>query len=513
MFENKTKGWHGSYSVAGRLSAERFYLVLKKDEILKEKIKKIKQKTFFTKEEIEEQELDRQKYNEEQDIFSQTSINDKNKKPEINKFYQGDFCDIENLKSPERYKFHHLHHKDLYKYNKIMKNRQNILPCSTRYNPNKDFVLKRVVTGPKWKEINNKNKNINKKNLKNINNKNDDSPRNDFYITHQICTDITKCVPMEKQNKRGDLPIFNDFRIRTDKAFKPNEINENIEKNSLKKIKHKTSIIPRKIEIPRNNNNNNNKSNTTRSISHEKINFSKNNSSIDFSKNMSREQYYYLHRSRDELHPLITPNFSQVEPRILTMVSFAPKSIGKTNKKRLEGIDANLFFDIDKVLNKVNNHKEVTCPNFDIMVSRKTEGPLPSYMSKNYDRTSLNAMTEKGLKMNNYANVDVKSDYNTFCIKKSFNKMINYDLLKNDKNNNDQMGLPVDFRKEKNMKRFMEFYSTNLDNLDDSSKMFSTSKFDNITLKSDKNNSKNISVYDKDIFKSTFGSENTSKVI
>ena len=75
------------------------------------------------------------------------------------------------------------------------------------------------------------------------------------------------------------------------------------------------------------------------------------------------------------------------------------------------------------------------------------------------------------------------------------------------------MGLPVDFRKEKNMKRFMEFYSTNLDNFDDSSKMFSTSKFDNITLKSDKNNSKNISVYDKDIFKSTFGSENTSKVI
>ena len=191
------------------------------------------------------------------------------------------------------------------------------------------------------------------------------------------------------------------------------------------------------------------------------------------------------------------------------MVSFAPKSTGKTNPKRLQGIDAHLFFDPDKVLNKINNHIEVNSPNFDIMVSRKTEGPLPSYMAKNYDRASLNTMTEKGLKMNNFANVGFKRNFSTFHIKKSFNKMINYDLLKNEKYTNEYLGLPVDFGCDKNMKKFMQFYSTDLD---DSNRLFSTSKFDNITLKSfDKSNSKNISVFDKDIFKSVFGSENSSK--
>ena len=37
MFENKTKGWHGSYSVIGKISAEKFHIILKKNQILKEK--------------------------------------------------------------------------------------------------------------------------------------------------------------------------------------------------------------------------------------------------------------------------------------------------------------------------------------------------------------------------------------------------------------------------------------------------------------------------------------------
>ena len=48
MLENDTKGWHGSYSIAGKNSAQKYRLILHKDEILKNEDKKHKIKTIFT---------------------------------------------------------------------------------------------------------------------------------------------------------------------------------------------------------------------------------------------------------------------------------------------------------------------------------------------------------------------------------------------------------------------------------------------------------------------------------
>ena len=42
-------------------------------------------------------------------------------------------------------------------------------------------------------------------------------------------------------------------------------------------------------------------------------------------------------------------------------------------------------------------------------------------------------MTDKGLKMNNYANIDFHNNYSAFHPKKSFNKLVNYTIFKNDK--------------------------------------------------------------------------------
>ena len=47
MAENNQKGWHGSYSVAGKVYAERFPMILQKDEILKCRFKKKKSKRLF----------------------------------------------------------------------------------------------------------------------------------------------------------------------------------------------------------------------------------------------------------------------------------------------------------------------------------------------------------------------------------------------------------------------------------------------------------------------------------
>ena len=521
MLENKARGWYGSYSLAGRSSAERYQLVLKKDEILSNKIKKIKLKNYFTTEDVVETESDRQQNDENQDIFSRTYKNDQTiKKSEINQKYLGEYCDTEIYDAPEKYKYHHQHHKDLYNYNQIMKTQKKYLPSSTKYHPKMDLIWKRVITGPKWKLISGRNKkkikihskiinenDKNKKNDKNDKNKKKDaSPKKKIFL--KTYTDKIKFIPMEKQTKRGNLPIYYDSRIRNDKAFKTTEINEKTQKDFRKKILNKAQSTKSKTKITIPNNKTKNLK-TPKNTSHENL-LTKHMSSIDFSKNTTRDQYYHLHRNRAGLHPALTPKFSLVEPRTLTMATMAPKSTGKTHPKRLKGIDPHLFFDADKVLNKINNYKEVNSPNFNIMVSRNINGPLPSYMSKNYDRASLNIMTEKGLKMNNFANNGLKSDYNSFWLKKSFNRRINYDLLNNDKFINEELGLPADFGSAKNMKKFIKFYSNYLD---ESTNMFSSSKFDNITLKSvDKHNSKNISFSDKDIIKSLIKSESNSKI-
>jgi hypothetical protein len=51
-------------------------------------------------------------------------------------------------------------------------------------------------------------------------------------------------------------------------------------------------------------------------------------------------------------------------------------------EKTVEGPKSTeINFDPDKILEKINNHRTVKTPNFDLMLSRpKDDGPLPSFM-------------------------------------------------------------------------------------------------------------------------------------
>jgi hypothetical protein len=93
-------------------------------------------------------------------------------------------------------------------------------------------------------------------------------------------------------------------------------------------------------------------------------------------------------------------------------------------------------------------------------------------------------MTDKGLKMNSYYNSHMRNDYSTFCQKKSFNKIINYELLKIE-NLNDGISnlekLSQKFGRNQRIKTMMEFYTKNLDDKRD---IHAGNKFDSITLKS-----------------------------
>ena len=165
------------------------------------------------------------------------------------------------------------------------------------------------------------------------------------------------------------------------------------------------------------------------------------------------------------------------------MVSYNKKTKGKPPSKRFEGINNDLYFDIDKALNKVNNHKENKVVLFKNSAEKYRNDKLPLHMNNLYDRASLENITDKALEMNNFSTSEKTSDYSTFCKKKSYNKMINYNLLRNE-GRNGFSGLEKIAKtlwNKNRMKNYMEFY---LKNLDEDKVQYSGKKFDSITLKS-----------------------------
>ena len=553
MLENEAKGWHGNYSVIGRNIVERFQLLLRKDEIISGKSKKIIVKDGFSTENKDEKSVERKKIKKnikEIDIFSESFDKQKKEKMKLKeeekKIKQSDLCvSTPKYEFKEKYKFHQSHHGDL--KNKLVNNKQNNIKTLAGYTPKMDFIWKKAKAGPNWKlikgreETNNDDINLNK----DIKVKSGKS----LITKNKFSKNIKKFDSMDKQTRRGYIPIFYDLRIRTDKAFIPkNKIKLNIKKrynnnsselngtnNSNKKTDHKSlinnkfSITPKKskyLNISESNNKgyintftnnfqltkNNKLLNTDFSRNKVKfLNISKKNlkllnvrkkienvnydfspikldknilnHTIDFSKILPRDTNFFLtQKSNQTSQPMSNPSYKLIEPRSLTMVSYSKKIKGRSNPKKFIGVDPHLFYDADKVINKINNHKEVNAPNFNIMAGRNLDkGPLPSFMVKLCDRKSLETMTDKGLKMNNYANNDFHINFSDFRPKKSFNKLVNYTLFKNDnefvekelkKINNEIFG-------ELKFKKMIEKYSVD----ESKNKDYSGTIIDGITLK------------------------------
>ena len=580
MLENEAKGWYGSYSLIGRSMVERFQILLKKDEILSNKIKKIALRDFFADDDylLAEKNNNNKKGKKhkkiEIDIFSESFDKKKKektkKKIDEKKIKQTDLCTATpkyDLK--EKYKYHQTHHGEF--NNKLIRIQQNEIKTLASYNPKMDFIWKKIITGPQWKllkgrRIMYKSNNINID--KSLNGKKNNHLNNNKGLVAD--NNSKKCDSMDKQTKRGYLPTSYDLRIRTDKAFiqkidlkkVKNKSNNNIinnseenfynndKKNNLNKnlniivpFKDKISMTPNKSKyantlvnnnnkyistytnnfhstqtkkvlnsenFSRNTNNNLNKingdeSNLKKKLENKNINYTTPikkekdkkilNHTIDFSKGLSRPPNIFFSQKQIQItHPFSNPSYKLIEPRSLTMVSYSKKTKGKTTPKKFKGVDPHFFFDADKVINKINNHKEVNAPNFNIMAGRSVDdGPLPSFMVKLCDRKSLEIITDKGLKMNNYANIDFQSNYSTFHPKKSFNKCINYTLYKKEREKVEEelKKINKEIYGDNKLERMIEKYADdnkNKDNYNDNN------NFDFITLKTfkrSKNDSEN----------------------
>ena len=455
MFENKDKGWFGSYSKVGRDSAEKYPMIMQKDKIFSNQYKKYKIKDYFTTEDDIDFEKTMMDYGE--DIFSQTYQRKIERRER--------FKNVCALKTEEAmsvdYKYHQIHHKGLYDYNLIIKGQKKYQTNSSVNLPKDDLTTKRIITGPKWVLLTGRKNKLWK--IKDLD--------IDFYNTEKIDRKRPKIFEMVKQTQRGNLPTSYDLRIRIEEPYDKKENHKKNNKISPIKVT-KTQII----EIP----------NLEKSPMD--INEKKENHSLSFAKNMSREKYYFLTRDRNEIRPFFTPNYKFVEPRSITTVSYNQKNNKNPPLKRKIGIETNLLFDPYKSINKINNNKSGNAPDLRLMEGRENDDNkneeirLPAYMNKVHNRNSLEIVTKKALQMNNYIKGEIKNYFSSFN-KKSFNAIINYNLLKNEKEDENLKLIKISKKLNVNekIKGLMEFYSKNLD---DESKLYSLKKIDGVTFKS-----------------------------
>ena len=235
MLENEAKGSYGAFSSIGRITAETFINIKRKDIILNPKkntgnkqiiIDFLKRNKYtnidgdIKEEEIKdpnENNLDDseiQDMEEESDIFALNKEEEAKKKEMLRKkkeMANRDPFTCFHRTNEDAYKFHDLH---------INKKKEKIIyntPNCTKYFPNKNLVWHRMPTSPKWETMESRKSNINK-----INDGN--------YLGHEDpLKNITKVfINMDKQTMRGEI-TNNNVRINTARPF----VSKNRENKSM----------------------------------------------------------------------------------------------------------------------------------------------------------------------------------------------------------------------------------------------------------------------------------------
>ena len=449
------------YSLIGKISFQKYPILLLKDKIVNGVQKKFKTKDIFTPDEPKTNN----KIDEYFTLFSKYQLTAKNYKNSNKKKKSKVELVCKLMKNNPKLVYHNRH---LYSENK---KKEFTLEIDTfSYAPKYNYIRPRLLSGPCWKNPkdkkrkkvikDNRNYYISQKDL----NMNKTTQRGDFIdikLRSEKNLDNRK-IENNNKYKYKNIPLFirpstqnkkNHIKIPTTTRNKKNyneKLNDKFSKtdnnfyikSKNKKIffeeEEKNKFHKRNINISIYNNSSNRKINKDRfinSITKRQKSSIKNNAP-DFSKILSRDQVEKVKGHKSYEIPLIVPNYSLVRERSLTMTIYKKYAkIIKNHKpkaKDLEGVDYAIKFDPDKYITKCNNHINLKGPNFNNMLSRfysEKQNTLPSYMSNIYDRGSMNRITEKALKMNKFKEGKMTSAISSFIPKKSFNKIININMI------------------------------------------------------------------------------------
>ena len=195
-----------------------------------------------------------------------------------------------------------------------------------------------------------------------------------------------------------------------------------------------------------NNNKKNNKSNLFSSKSCFNLNINKEKTifikkkykGINFDKMLSRTYLNKINKYEEPIHPMITPNYSAIEPKSIMKVLYSKEKINKSSEK-FHGLNNEFTYDINKIFNKYNNHISPKAFDFNKMDRRRKDdksSKLPFFMKDLSDRNSIEYLNENSLKMNNYINGKFAEVKSTFNDKKSYNIRLKLEELKKKSNVN-----------------------------------------------------------------------------
>ena len=435
-----------NFSLAGKISTNKYYYLIdhssKLDKILNNKPrKKIVPEDFLHKEDSS----DSSSKDDNTNIFADDY---KNKHEKLKNIIP---CPLheenENVDVNIRYKHHILHHNiNVQKEKSNLNKTQNKIFCIYPI-PNKEYTYKKLVYSNSFnKMLGRDDKNINNNSNKNKILNDQIKLLSEKKIIKKKHKKLIKGVSIPKQIPRGDLPNHYDVRIRTAKikkrqvlsklfSAKPNKFrttfNNFINKNNILNIKNK-SRYPRNFSSTINkkvlkNNIINNISNDTPI---------KKNYTISFSKMLSRKYIDKVRSPKNEtFRQCLNPDYSYIDPKNCGDIKY--KNLKKSLTPSFNGLKGELIYNVKM---NFNNHlKSPQYVNFEKMLGRDSDitDEFPVFMNKLYNRHSINSMSEKSLKMNNYINGRLMKQVSTFNDRKSFNIRIKSGNISNNSKNNE----------------------------------------------------------------------------
>ena len=342
---------------------------------------------------------------------------------------------------------------------------------NNRNNMTSTFYTPRDLLENEIHNMSNKNKKKNKNENKENKNKGNARKKISKIILKEIGLfgNEANSKTISNTNSNIDINILNNKSNKKLINIKSSSFHKNInnKNNEFKSLNEKNERRDKSIEKP----------------IEKKI---KNLKAPDFNKIISREQVEKAFGTKYYMIPFITPNYSLVTERSLSMIDYDKSKYSsiKTDNN-CQPLDYSYAYKPDELIDKYNNHLPPKVPNFNYMTSRpnKKNCPLPTYLQNVHDRLSLNNLNDKSLFLNNYSNRGYTPARTTFFPKKSFNNIINYSVINGKKyieNKKDE-----DFQKKYDLLKLQINYEPEICN--QLIKEGTINKFDKITLKTDKN--------------------------
>ena len=360
---------------------------------------------------------------------------------------------------------------------------------------------------------------------------------NNFVFTNNELNFIRKKIKLEKKknlSKQKEIikaNSMNKFNLNKEKLLEKINLQTPQQQSDSTQIFH--------LKITNNNDFISNKSSEKNTIKsplksedNNNINQSLNQTvkykAINFKKMLSREYLNKIKSSKEPIHPMVTPNYSSVEPKTIMKVLYS-KTSKKDNNNKMIAYNNDFTYDINEIYNKYNNHHYPKKFNLSKMCGRfeNEKNTLPVFMLRSFDRNSIDNLNESSLKMNNYANSTFQDFKSSFKVKQTFNARIKLNELKNENQvmqYNKKYNLKkmlnkklryLDEKKEKSdisiiprntwwKNRLGEFYKKDYDELSQNfSSSFLGTKVDGITYKICENKSKYkdlLTKYEKELF-------------